>query len=655
MANKGFTGTQKQYLEGLASGLRVARGTTRSILAEIRSRLAWPDGAAGSAVPMLPAGADSPLVPRTGLQTTTTPIEPIPPHPDHAMWEAQNRFLQAGQRLSPQEKAKRRQPPDELWSRMAELARERRFPQGDEVFLYKFHGLFYASPAEEAFMCRLRFAGGRIHAHQLRGVADLAERFAHPELQLTTRSNLQFRGIKADATLDVLSGLFDLGILNRGSGGDAVRNVGATPTSGFDRQELIETLPLARKAQQRIMNDRSLQALPRKFTLAFDGGGVVSALAEVCDLGFRAVTVPRGAMAPPGVYFRLLLGGATSHARYGRDAGVLVAPSQCLDVLEQVLHLYVEHGDRTNRRRARLAYLLETWGLPRFVAELQARLGGLAPSGLHPTGLQPAGLHAPSRLPLLPLPLEQCLLPALPDPFGHVGFHQQRSDGTSYVGVVLDSAHLSVERARGLAQIADELGSGELRLTPHQNVIIPGLKDTELHRVKEALQSLGLAWTCSAFRSRLVACTGSPGCQFAKGDAKRRGEELARHLHEETPLDQPLGISISGCHHACAHHTTADIGLMAMRDPANDGAEFYQVWFGGELSDTAHFGRQYATSVPAAEVQRFVQHVVSAYADRRLTNETFREFIGRAPPRGPEPGSYERWSPQRLRKAGGLP
>jgi ferredoxin-nitrite reductase len=653
MANKGFTGTQKQYLEGLASGLRAARGTTRSILAEIQSRFATPDGAATSAGTELPPGGEAPGVAAAG-RATTSPIEQVPPHPDHAMWEAQNRFLRAGQRLSPQEKAKRRQPPDELWGRMAKLARERRFPQGDDVFLYKFHGLFYASPAEEAFMCRLRFAGGRIFAHQLRGIADLAERYGHPELQLTTRSNVQLRGIKADATLDVLSGLVELGILNRGSGGDAVRNVGATPTSGFDRQELIETLPLARKAQQRIMNDRSLQALPRKFTVAFDGGGAVSALAEVCDLGFRAVAVPPAALAAsPGVYFRLLLGGATSHARYGRDAGVLVAPSQCLDVLEQVLLLYVEHGDRTNRRRARLAYLLETWGLPRFVAELQARLHGLAPNGADAG----AGLRSASPLPLPALPLDQCLRPALPDPFGHVGFHEQRAPGTSYVGVVLDSAHLSVARARGLAQIADELGSGELRLTPHQNLIIPDLKDSELPRVKEALEKLGVAWTCGAFRSGLVACTGSPGCQFAKGDAKRRGEDLARHLQEQTKLERPLGIRISGCHHACAHHTTADIGLMAMRDPANDGAEFYQVWFGGELSDTAHFGRQYATSVPVAEVPRLVQDVVDAYVDRRLTGETFREFIGRTPPREPDPWSSERGTamPQRLRNAGGLP
>lgn len=671
MANKGFTGTQKQYLEGLASGLRVARGTTRSILADVRSRFSRGALAGAPAAPLLgsPALAEVAREPAHGspdpaavqhLPPFSAPLPPPEPeHPDQAMWEAQNRFLRAGSRLSPEEGAKRRQPPHELWARMDRLGRERRFPLGDDRFLYKFHGLFYVSPAEEAFMCRLRFAGGRVQAHQLRGVAELAARFGQPSVQLTARSNLQLRGIGAEAALDVLSGLLELGIFNQGSGGDGVRNVCASPTAGFDRRELIDTLPLAKKAQHRILNDRTLQALPRKFTLAFDGGGAVSALAEACDLGFRAITVPPGEAVAPGVYFRLLLGGATSHARYGRDAGVVVAPDQCLDVLEQVLHLYVEHGDRTNRRRARLAYLLETWGMPRFMAELQARLrraaGGSVMERRRADAATEPGHARPlsgEPLPLPELPLERCQLPAPPDPVGHVGFHNQKPRGYSYVGVVLDAAQLSVEQARGLADIADAQGSGELRLTPHQNVLLPGLKDTQLHKAKDALEKLGLAWTASAFRSRLVACTGSPGCPFAMGDAKRRGEELVRHLEGSNELQQPLSIHISACHHACAQHTTADIGLLATRDPAApaEAAERYQLWLGGELSDTAHFGRQFAASVPAAEVSRLVQQVVDAYLTGRLPDETFREFVGRVPPL-----HLERWSHERARDAGGLP
>jgi ferredoxin-nitrite reductase len=627
MANKGFTGTQKQYLEGLASGLRIARGTTRSILADVRSRLAA----------RMDVSAEIEAAPGGHAEAAV--------HPDQPMIDAQNRALSAGQRLSPEENAKRRQPPNELWARMAELARERRFPEGEEVFLYKFQGLFYVSPVEEAFMCRLRFAGGQVQSYQLRGVADLADRHGHPMVQLTTRSNLQLRGISAGGALDVLEGLLDLGIVNRGSGGDGVRNVGASPTSGFDPRELVETLPYAQKAHHRVLSHRALQALPRKFTVAFDGGGAVSALAEACDLGFRAVLVPSGEAVPAGIYFRLTLGGATSHSRYGRDAGVLVPPERCLDVLEQVIELYVAYGDRTNRRRARLAYLLESWGMPRFMAELQERL---RPSLGFGAPLGAPGANA--ALPLPELPLDRCQLPMHPEPFGHIGFHPQRAAGESYVGVVVEAGQLTSHQARGLAQIAEEHGAGELRLTPHQNVLIPGLASARRPAVEAALAALGLAWTASAFRSRLVACTGSQGCQFAAGDTKRCGEQLVRHLETQQQLDEPLSIHISGCHHACAQHTSADIGLLATRDPATHGEpELYQVWLGGELSDAARFGQKYASRVPAAEVSRVVQEVVSTYLAGRLPDETFRQFVGRTPPRDPE-----RWTrDERASGAGG--
>lgn len=581
MAIKGFTETQKQYLEGLVSGLRAARQAGRAPSSESE-----------------PSAAPAPAA-----------------LPEGPAWAAQDRVLLAGRRLSPEEGLKRRQPPEDFWRRMAILAREGRFPQAEEVFLYKFHGLFYVSPVEDAFMCRLRLPGGQITAHQLRGVAELAERFGHPALQLTTRGNLQLRGIAAASTLDVLMGLAALGIINRGSGADGVRNIRANATAGIDRRELIDVSALAREAQYRILSDRGLQALPRKFTLAFDGGGASGASPETSDLGFRAVRTSGGPGVPAGVYFRILLGGATSHSRYARDAGVLVAPEHSLDVLEEVLALYVEHGDRTNRRRARLLYLLESWGLERFCAELERRLQARLPD---------------TKL-LLRWPLGACELPAAPDPAAHIGFHNQKPRGKSYVGVVLPNAHLSVAQARGLASIADDFGSGELRLTPQQNLLVLGLPDTQLHRVKEALSELGLGWSASAIRAGLLACTGSVGCPLAAGDVKRRAEELARHLESRFTFEQPLSIRISGCHHGCAEHAVADIGLLALRGQtgARD-AEFYQVFLGGEPNDSLRFGKEFASGVPAAEVPELVQGVVATYFEQRREQESFRQFVVRS-------------------------
>lgn len=584
MANKGFTGAQKQYLEGLASGLRVARQNAR------------------------PA-----TDPATAVTQGAAPL-PVPRAPDQALWDAQNKVVLSGHRLSLEEKAKRSQPPEDFWPRIAQLSREGRFPQGDEVFLYKFHGLFFLSPLDRAFMCRLRFAGGRMQAHQLRGVASLAERHARPTLQLTTRSNLQLRGIGPRDALEVLQGLMDLGIVTRGVGGDAVRNVGANPTAGFDRRELLDAGTYARQAHHLILSNRALSALPRKFTVAFDGGGAVSALPETCDLGFRAVTVPAGAGVAPGVYFRLLLGGATSHARYGRDAGLLVPPELAIDVLEQVLGLYIEHGDRTNRRRARLVYLLESWGMQRFVAELQARIGALCDK----------------QAPLPALPLSQCVSPEPPEPWAHIGFHNQKPRGKSYAGLLLPGGELSVAQARALADLADEHGSGELRLTPQQNLLVPGLADTHLHRIREMLDKLGLRCSASPVRAGLIACTGSAGCQFAAADTKSRAEELARELESRFKFEKPLSIHISGCHHACAQHLIADIGLLATRDRAGESeTERYQLWLGGHAAPAPRLGREFMSGVPASDISRVVREVVETYFERREGDESFRDFVGR--------------------------
>ncbi|MEY2933557.1 MAG: Sulfite reductase [Pseudomonadota bacterium] len=585
MATKGFTETQKQYLEGLVSGLRAGQRSLRP-----PSELAATAALAGT-----------------------------PPGPDQALWEAQDRFVQVGRRLAPEEKVKRRQPPEDLWRRMSRLAGEGRFPEAEEVFLYKFHGLFYASSVEDAFMCRLRVAGGVLSAHQLRGIAGLAERYGHPMMQLTTRGNIQLRGIGAASTLDVLRGLGELGIVTRGAGADGVRNIRANPTAGFDRRELLDVSSLAREAQYRILADRSLQALPRKFTLGFDGGGAVGALPETCDLGFRAVRVPSGTAVPEGVYFRVLLGGATSHGRFARDAGVVVAPEHSLDVLEQVLGLYVEHGDRTNRRRARLLYLLESWGIERFLAELSRRLRERVPGA--------------ASAALLPLPLDACELPAPSEPWAHIGFHNQRPRGKSYVGVVARDGLLRIDQARGLAELASDFGSGELRLTPQQNLLIPGLLDTQIHRVKEALTDLGLEWSTNAFRSGLLACTGSAGCPFAAGDVKRRAEELAQHLEKQFRFEQPLTIRFSGCHHGCAEHGVADIGLLALRsEPGGRGGECYQLFIGGQVSESSRLGREFASCVPAADVPRVVQGVVESYFEQRQGQESFRDYVSRLGP-----------------------
>ena len=401
MLNPDFTEEQRQYLAGFvaAPSSRARRRDTRRLPRHWRQ-----------------------AAPARSRTATRMAIIPRPVNhgkgtggPDRLFLEAQDRHLAAGKKLCPEEEAKRAKPPLDLWDEIQQHARDERFPKGTDVLLFKFHGLFYVAPAQNAFMCRLRFAGGMTNSFQFRRVADLAEQFAGGYADVTTRANLQLREISAKHTLDVLTGLHDAGIVNRGAGADNVRNITAPATAGIDPQELIDVRPLCREMHHYILNHREMYGLPRKFNIAFDGGGTTSALEDTNDIGFAAVSVPSGRGAAEGVYFRVQLGGITGHQDFARDTGLLLRPEECVPVAAAMLRVFIEHGDRTDRKKARLKYLLDQWGFDKFLDETQKRL----------------------PFPLRRLPIEECLPRGPVGKHVHVGVHRQRQPDLSYVGVAL--------------------------------------------------------------------------------------------------------------------------------------------------------------------------------------------------------------------------
>ena len=208
---------------------------------------------------------------------------------------AQDRAVPAGGTLVAEEAAKRGKNPFDMWDEMAANAAAGRFPKGTDVFLHKFHGLFYVAPNQDAFMLRLRLPGGILSAYQAQGLADIAERFGGGAVDITTRANLQIREIGAAHPLDVLTAIDELGLTSRGAGADNIRNITASPNSGFDPDELIDVRPYAKGLHHYILNHRDLFGLPRKFNVAFDNGGSISAAADTNDIGFMAcrVTVDR--------------------------------------------------------------------------------------------------------------------------------------------------------------------------------------------------------------------------------------------------------------------------------------------------------------------------------------------------------------------------
>ncbi len=336
--------------------------------------------------------------------------------------------------------------------------------------------MFYVAPNQNSYMCRLRIPNGIVKAAQFSGLADLAARYGGGYAHVTTRANVQIREVQAHNAVAMIEAIQDLGLCSRGSGADNIRNVTGTPTAGIDPQELIDTRPYAREWHFHILNDRSLYGLPRKFNVAFDGAGTIAVLEDTNDIGFQAVEVKDGFGLKPGIWFKLCLGGITGHRDFARDTGVLVEPKDACMVADAVVRVFIDHGDRTDRTKARLKYVLDAMGVEKFLVLLEEKLGRKLDRAV-------PGAVAPR--------------PAF-DRTAHLGVHPQKQQGLNWLGVVVPVGRMSVAQMRGLADIARELGDGDLRLTVWQNLLISGVPTDKLHAAQARIEALGLAITTNA-------------------------------------------------------------------------------------------------------------------------------------------------------------
>ena len=269
--------------------------------------------------------------------------------------------------LCKEEKWKFDEDPLNAWDRLLKHADEDRVPDAEHTYRFKTHGLFYVAPAQDSFMLRLRIPACELSSTQLHGLADLAAERGGGYSHITTRGNLQIREFKPRDIIKVLTRVQELGLSSRGAGADNIRNITASPDSGFALDELLDVRPYAKALHHYILNHRDLYGLPRKFNVAFDNGGSMSVAADTNDIGFVAVkvsefslsaagaTVHRDASSvEPGVYFRVQLGGITGHKDFARDTGLLVRPAEAVAVAVAMIRVFAENGCLADRKKARL-------------------------------------------------------------------------------------------------------------------------------------------------------------------------------------------------------------------------------------------------------------------------------------------------------------
>jgi len=471
------------------------------------------------------------------------------------------------------------------------------------MFRFKWHGLFHLTPVHGAYMARLRIPGGWLRSFQFRELAAIAEELSSGYVQITTRYNLQIRLIPANNAPELLRRIEAIGLHTRGAGADNVRNLTANPTAGVDPHELWDVRPLVHSLGQVLLKDRRFSNLPRKFNIAYDGGGRIGVVEDTNDIGARAVLYK----GRPG--FRLALGGATGHRSFANDIGVWVEPERLNEAVLALLQIFVEKGDRSDRKKARLKHMLESWGVERFVADAEALLGWQ----------------------MQRVPLSECSETTLPESrHAHVGAHPQRQPGLFYFGATCAVGQLTPKQMRRVAELAELYGNGEVRLTVWQSFILTGIAEAYVPTVEKALRSLGFGVEPSNVTSGIIACTGSRYCKYAQADTKGHALELSEHLARQLELDQPVNIHFTGCPHSCAQHAMGDIGLLGTRvKRAGDSVDGYHVFVGGGFGKSQALGRQVFASVPYNEVPVLLERMLRGYLTHRIGDESFQSFTTR--------------------------
>jgi nitrite reductase (NADH) large subunit len=430
----------------------------------------------------------------------------------------------------------------------------------DDKHRFKWHGLFFRKPTPGNFMLRLRLQAGRTNARQLRVIADLSDEYGKGFCDLTTRQQIQLRWFTLGDVPDIWRRLADVGLHSKQTGMDNVRGVCGCPVSGLTPHELLDAAPVIRELDEILIDNKEFTNLPRKFNVTITGCMENCCHPETQDIGLVPAYRELDGQQVNG--FNVLVGGKQGSGGYrpASPVDVFVRPEEAAGVCAEMVRIFNDHGARATRVRARLAFLIEDRGVAWFRGELQRRLG---------RPLLKAGTDMRKKHHVDHLGINTQKKPARP----------YEGPGLNYVGLMVPVGRISTVQMRGVADLAVRYGSGDVRVTTGQNVIIPNIPEGRVGALSDEPLFKELPFDPSPIMRGLVACTGSDYCGLALIETKGYAIEVARELERRTEGRklQPLTIHWSGCPAGCGLHQVANIGLQGCRSRVN-----------GEVVDAAH-------------------------------------------------------------------
>jgi sulfite reductase (ferredoxin) len=458
--------------------------------------------------------------------------------------------------------------------------------------------------ATDYFMMRIGIPNGIVTSHQLRTIGGLARKYGRNLADITVRQNIQLHWLTIESLPEVVDALDAIGLSPKGACGDVVRNVTGCPLAGVAADELIDASPIAREIAHLLTANPDFYNLPRKFKISATGCPSWCTYPEINDIGLTPVR--RG----DEVGYSLRVGGGLSnepHLAVRLDA--FVRPDQAIDAVRGVTEIFRDQLSlRQSRDHARLKYLFmrEGWTAASFLDELHRRIG---------FRLDPAAQEE------------------VPDDVlrDHAGIHPQRDPGLNYVGASVLRGRLTGEQLEATAELAERFGSGSLRATVSQNLVIVNVPRARSGELARELGQIGLHVDGSAFWRGAVACTGTEFCKLAISETKGFTRWLVDELEERLPqFDQQLKLHVTGCPNSCGQHWISDIGLEGKKIKYNgELTDAFYFCLGGAVGQHAGVARPVGFRCAAPLVPEAIERLLRQYLAGRTENENLRAWFAR--------------------------
>lgn len=469
----------------------------------------------------------------------------------------------------------------------------------------KWWGIFFRRHTPGYFMMRIRIPNGVTNARQLRVISSIANAFGRGIADITTRQQIQLRWITINDVPQILDRLLDVGLVTLQTGMDNIRNVVGCPVAGLTPNELFDASPVVRAFTAMFVGSKAYTNLPRKFNVTITGCRENCAHAETQDIAL--VPAAKELQERPVHGFNVLVGGKNGSGGYriASPLDVFVRSEEAAEICNAIVLLFRDHGFREARNKARLAFLLDEWGEAKFRDALEERVG---------RRLSAAGFDE-----------------RLPKATDHIGVFRQKQDGLNYVGLLVPVGRLTGDQFDEVAGLAEKYGTGEVRLTIGQNLIVPHVPDAALGDllVEPILQVL--RYNPSEILRGLVSCTGIEFCNLAVIETKSRALQIAKSLETRLPTTKPVTIHWSGCPAGCGNHTVADIGLLGTKTKVGDKVvDAVDVFVGGSSGPHATQGVKLLESVPCDALPQVLEGLVR-YGDFEKFKRQLRAFRSLAP------------------------